>query len=348
MPKPPTVYIFGAGATRGAFSKNRLPPPVDIDFFDIAKQLEGRGTPLLAKRVLKSVWELYGTSNIGLEQYYRDIETRELITSFAKTANQPKNWKRRREELEKLIRRVYVHTTCNLAKRPATPKVSSLHEKILAGLKPGDTILTFNYDTLIEESLPKEKPLWNPLDGYGVTVGGKGFNWHKKYTAEHKCPKNSQILILKLHGSLNWTLYSSNSKIRLKERPYVIRAKHDEKVSVLAPGWNKKVNQNPYKAFWRAARLRLEKCKSMVIIGYSMPETDLLAQALFSEVIRTRAERGFSINELHLIDPNFAVKDRFSKLFMPALGPYGKVFKYTSMREFTDKATIRFKVKKEI
>jgi hypothetical protein len=61
---------------------------------------------------LKDVWQLYGRTNgVGLETYYRDLETRAIIGEFAKTANQAKDWRRRQKELEELIRRVYVHTT---------------------------------------------------------------------------------------------------------------------------------------------------------------------------------------------------------------------------------------------
>jgi len=69
--KFPAVVIFGAGATRGAFLRAKLPPPVDIEFFEIAGQIKGRGTPKVARKVLKSVWELYGkTHGVGLEEYY--------------------------------------------------------------------------------------------------------------------------------------------------------------------------------------------------------------------------------------------------------------------------------------
>jgi len=70
----------------------------------------------------------------------------------------------------------------------------------------------------------------------------------------------------------------------------------------------------------------LEKCKSLVVLGYSLPETDLLAQSLLAEVVRTRAARKKYLKQLHLADPSESVKERFIQLFTPALGPHGKVF----------------------
>jgi hypothetical protein len=72
-------------------------------------------------------------------------------------------------------------------------------------------------------------------------------------------------------------------------------------------------------------------------LGYSLPETDLLAQSLLAEVVRTRAARKTFLKQLHLADHNESVKERFIRLFTPALGPHGKVFKYFDVAEFDSK-----------
>ncbi|MBA7569051.1 hypothetical protein ES708_10788 [subsurface metagenome] len=233
----PLVILFGAGATRGAFADSaNPPPPVDTDFFDTAAGLTGRGTEKLALKVLKSVFELYGRTNgISLEAYYRDLETRELIGRFAKSGNRPKNWRARRRDLEELIRRVLIHTTCDTAKSPIKARKSKLHEIILAQLKVGDTILTFNYDTVIEESFG-EGSLWTPDEGYGAMVHGKTLDWARGWFNDHTNgdERKSKIFLLKLHGSLHWNLYRSKA-VRMKPRPYVLRRGYVEKVSILAP-----------------------------------------------------------------------------------------------------------------
>jgi hypothetical protein len=251
----------------------------------------------LAKKVLADVWKLYGRTNgISLEQYYRDIETRGIIGKFAKTSNQPKNWKNRIRDLEELIRRVMIHTTCNMADT-AMPLKSELHGKILEVVKKGDTLLTFNYDLVIEESF-NDATIWTPNGGYGENVEhGKTHDWCRRWYKDRNPAETnpvSKVALLKLHGSLNWTLYG-NRQVRIKPRPYVVKTKNKTlvygKIAILAPGWKKPIDKNPYKAFWREARLRLEQCNTLVIIGYSLPETDLLAKALFAEVIRTRVAR---------------------------------------------------------
>lgn len=334
----PVVIIFGAGASRGGLADRKIPPPVDKDFFDIANQLAHHGTPKLAKEVLKDVWELYGRTNgVGLEAYYRDLETRGIINEFAKSANQPKNWRKRERDLVELIRRVYVETTVDSTTREHLR--SKIHEGILTELRKKDTIVTFNYDLMIEEAL-RNADIWNPVDGYGIKTSGKTKGWAKGWLNHKKGrEKRSAIKLLKLHGSLNWQ--SKPWGIRLQPRPYLVSTRDGktrfEKISILAPGWKKPIDKNPYRKFWRAARLQLEKCKTLIVLGYSLPETDLLAQSLLAEVARMRAKRKEYLKQLHLADPDKSVKERFVKLFTPALGPHGQIFKYEDIGKFEER-----------
>jgi hypothetical protein len=329
----PAVFLFGAGATRGGLSDRSIRPPVDNDFFDIAQQIKGHGTPRLAKRVLKDVWNLYGRiSGVGLETYYRDIETREKIGTFAKTKNAPKNWKRRKEDLNELIRRVIIQTTCETANAPLRPIESQLHRDLLQSVKDGDTLITFNYDTLIEESFENAN-IWSPVTGYGKNVYGQKLTWARNWLQNRGIlqPVETKIMVLKLHGSINWELYRTK-KVRIKPRPYVVRTRNGrivkDKVSILPPGWNKQIDKNPYRELWHKARLVLEECKSLVIIGYSLPETDLLARALIAEVVRTRIARKQILKQLHIAEPNNYIIQKFVDLFAPTLGFKGHVFKY--------------------
>ena len=342
----PIVVIFGAGATRGGIEntdeKNNVPPPVDKDFFDLANQLIGHQTPRLAGKVLDDVWKLYNrTYNIGLESYYRELETRALIGGFAKTASRPKDWRKRQSDLEELIRRVIVQTTTKNTGAPTVEKKESkAHKNLLKRLKQGDTVITFNYDLVIEESFESAK-LWNPIDGYDMETSGKTMGWTKRWLIEkkYKSGAKSAIKLLKLHGSINWKLIPD--KIKLKPKPYLVTTRNGtprpETISILAPGWNKRIDKNPYKKLWRNARLRLEKCKTLVIVGYSLPETDLLAHALLSEVVRMRAKRKDNLKQLHLADPNEGVKERFIELFTPTLGSRGEIFKYKNIKQFNEK-----------
>ncbi|SRR6266852_4815753 len=333
--KFPAVIIFGAGATRGAFADKKPPPPLDRDFFEIAGQLKGRGTRPIAVKVLKSVWDIYHKiDGIGLEEYYREVETRARISSFAKAKHGPKDWVRRREELQELIRRVFIQTTADMRSKPSRPWPSPIHEAVLKTLKPKCTVITFNYDLVIEESFTNAG-LWNLRDGFGIKVSGVLAEWSKHWYERSDLGskrQKSSVTLLKLHGSLGWRQYP-NRQIKIKDRPYVVRKGRNEKISIIPPGWNKPIDRNPYKELWRSARQSLEGCKSLMIVGYSLPETDLLAKALFAEVIRSRESRRQRLVNLFLVDRSEEVKDKFTEMFRPALGHLGKVFRYRSFEE---------------
>ncbi|MGH9491997.1 MAG: SIR2 family protein [Terriglobales bacterium] len=309
---------------------------MDREFFSVANQLRGHGTPALAKRVLRSVWELYGhVEGVGLEEYYREVETRAEIGQIAKSVGKPKAWSKRRQDLEELIRRVYVETTTTEKDGCRKPLVSVSHQKILDVLQPGSTILTFNYDLLIEESFSSAS-LWNPRTGYGTLLPGSTLDWARIWLKNRKAKKNakSKALLLKLHGSLGWGSYR-NRAVKIKARPYYVRKGKYESVSVLPPGWDKPIGLNPYKQLWRKARLRLQACRSLLIIGYSLPETDLLAKALFAEVVRLRQGALGYLSQLVLVDPDEAVRGKLIRLFTPALGPLCKVLQFDSLQRLT-------------
>jgi hypothetical protein len=331
------VIIFGAGATRGALGSRLPPPPLDRDFFDIAGRVKGHGTPRLASRVAKDVFDLYGhVSGVGLEQYFREIEARAEIGVFAKPRNKPKDWARRQRDLEELIRRVLIQTTTEI-----TDGEKAAYQRIFTRIRPGDTVITFNYDMVIEESIPADFDLWTPADGYGLEASGATLDWARTWREKRSVGKRqkSKFHLLKLHGSLGWTLYKTN-KVRLKPRPYVVSTRNGktrfDKCSILPPGWHKRIDVNPYRQLWRKARLQLETCSSLAIIGYSLPETDLIARALLAEVSRMRAARGNHLKHLHVADPSDTVKDRFVSLFAQALGSKGRVYRYASIEDFSN------------
>ncbi len=235
-----------------------------------------------------------------------------------------------------------IHTTCEENNQHVfSPKHSKPHENILKNIKEGDTLITFNYDMVIEESFDNNCNLWSPLDGYGARVQGKTFDWCRKWFENHSINYNNQssVHLLKLHGSLNWRLLS-NKKISLKARPYLVREKKSEEISILPPGWNKRIDRKPYKDFWKEAKTKLSDCNSLVILGYSLPETDLLAQALFAEVVRwrktlTSKKKGF-LKVLCLAEPKPEIKEKFVNLFTPILSSHSKIYKYETIENFAN------------
>lgn len=347
----PVVFLFGAGATRGAFTDSIIPPPTDTDFFDVANQITGkgsRGTPLLAGKILREVYKLYGkTAGIRLESAYRDIETRASVGQMVRTNNQPKQWGTVKDIFTELIRRVYIHTICE--GEPLKSKTSRIHQDILTLVQPGDTIVTFNYDLLIEESFQTAN-LWNPITGYGVKFGGVKFKGHKGWAQRwlesrgYNGESRSNVKLLKLHGSINW----QRSGKKLNFNPYSAQGANNERepryqpISILAPGWKKDIEKKPYCDFWEIAGRELSQCKTLVILGYSLPETDLIAKSLFAEIVRNRSVKTAKkkLMHLHIADPSVTVREKFVDMFSEVLDANGCVYQYNGIEEFRNRMVL--------
>ena len=345
--KHPAVFVVGAGATRGAYddldeeNKPKIFPPLDADFFEIASKIRTRGTGKNADKVLKDVHHLYGkVYGIGLETYYREIETRGDIVKFAKSQNKPKDWDSRKENLDELIRRVLIQTTCKSSggTKVYSPRESNLLKKMLGTVESGDNIVSFNYDTLLEESMAKETN-WNPRDGYGVRVSGVRGSWCKNWFIKHK-QRNAGFKILKMHGSLNWK-GKSGDRIILKDRPYVVRQNRSgnparEAVLFLPPSYLKAVNKYPYNAIWKQARSSIEHADALVILGYSLPQNDFLVRAFFSEIIRHRHASNRMIRQIVIINPDGGVRENFLELLKPAMNSTTKIHLFGTLKEFSE------------
>ena len=93
--------------------------------------------------------------------------------------------------------RFYIAWTIHLAQSTANAKDRAPYQVFVQRLKPGDIVVTFNYDTLLE----------SVLDESGVNYR------HFFYTDENKSWADtsmesiwgeSEIIILKMHGSIDW------------------------------------------------------------------------------------------------------------------------------------------------
>jgi len=118
-----------------------------------------------------------------------------------------------------------------------------LLDKFIRLIKKGDTVITFNYDIIIEQYLWQNK-LWNPRDGYGI-----GEPYHREDWGRLKS-ESSKVSVIKPHGSINWyspSVFDSNIQILtwnpFSEQPYF----KDIQTSVKVPlSGGRKYQQNNF------------------------------------------------------------------------------------------------------
>ena len=155
----------------------------------------------------------------------------------------------------------------------------------------GDTVLTFNYDTLAEHSL-LELGKWTPADGYGFPVPASNV----RSAVGATCPDRSLVKTLKLHGSVGW--YEKGGRIKCK--PWVLsemgmlgdklgeRPSGDPTDLLLAPSFVKLIQNRQMASVWSAAARALRTAEQVIVIGYSLPKADAAARALLASSLGRR------------------------------------------------------------
>lgn len=178
-------------------------------------------------------------------------------------------------------------------------------------------VLTLNYDTIVETILASTCdvhyfdffpiPLANPQsrDGVGVLGGGE------KPTAT----------IYKLHGSVNW-YYSGNEsfygenifigpRITSPGSENMLKYLFDKVPLIVPPTLEKSTffKNETIKSLWRQAGIALGRVERLFVVGYSLPESDLLMRYFLRENLANE-----KLKQVIVIDPNAAIADRFKSV----------------------------------
>lgn len=285
----PAVVVLGAGATRGASYVADLPgalPPLDGDFFTQVQRLSSAKPRRLVSDLVKDTVGIFGSNfRLTMEGFLTHIEYLSNVFEEYKLRGRP------RDNPYPLMREHFLQVLAALLDESiGREPFCSFHSALVDNLSPTDTILSFNYDWLIDETLRRTAPSkWNPRHGYGVaaySLGPKGAgtkywacvdpsSWKKQYPT-------SSITLLKLHGSMNWFPVSADDedpRIQLRQRWW--HQKGNLSFEIAPPEWNKPLRSGIYRKLWPKARAALKDVKVLLFIGYSLPSTDLPAQALF-------------------------------------------------------------------
>jgi hypothetical protein len=163
-------------------------------------------------------------------------------------------------------------------------------------IQPEDTVITFNYDCLVERVL-RQKGIWTIADGYGVTR-------ELRRSDEPVHVDRSQCRVFKMHGSAGWVsshpafVDPSFFFIQLDDLTFIgylgcediaFQKVVGERPMQL-PTYIKDLNVHPLPIIWRQAADALRKAEKVSFIGYSLPDSDSAAWMLFLSTM-TSAQR---------------------------------------------------------
>jgi NAD-dependent SIR2 family protein deacetylase len=359
------VFILGAGASKEAGA------PLMREFLDVADVVreQQRGTQLreefdLVFRAIAELDPVFAKSTIDVSNIESIFAAFEMADLFGRLGNLKEAEVHR---LTSAIKSVIVATLEarlvfpieNGAIQP--PRPYDAFAKFVQGISCLDpshpdiepstvTVMTFNYELAVDygfyfNRMPVSYCL-SPNDG----IGG--------------------VSLLKLHGSLNWARCRDCNVIRATQLQDLLKARqwidsfggpgevrlplslHLQKCSscgasstpeplIIPPTWNKTQHYAEIKSVWAVAARHLSEAETIVVIGYSLPETDHFFHYLYAlgTVGATRLKRFLIVNT----DPT--VTERFARLLGPVARdrvkafpmPFSSGIDYLRASEFTRK-----------
>ena len=220
-----------------------------------------------------------------------------------------------------------------------TQKIIPLYQAIASVLSNGlnanglvekptkNTIITFNYDTLLEESLESISAPYN----LGITSENIDIDSDSPHL--NRGQPLSELSILKLHGSSNWAVsfnthtdshqrndktYPSIKIYRNATELFTDQAHEYDQMILEPPTWNKGSNAPILQQLWDKSIEALSTATTIFIIGYSMPESDMH----FKYLMAFGLSNNISLEKVIIINPAFGqeidsgpLKARVFKIF---------------------------------
>lgn len=321
--------ILGAGASRGAscFENLWASAPLDTDFFEQVERLRNTSDGKSLGKLVEFARKEFGTDLPRMELFFTQVESLSAFHDSLKIDRGPR---------VRQYEQVLAHFTSDLATvfrclRSLSGNADlrcDYHDCLAGSLRAGDTVLSFNYDSIIDESLKAMcGKSWDASKGYGVDVSKGDDRWHD-HSGRGKKAKHS-IKLLKLHGSLNWDRSNANNAVELRDDPYADVDRFDREV--VPPVWNKGIGEDGiYPNVWKQARSSLREGPILVLIGYSIPDTDLLSQSLLRVATSEGNKR---LSHLVIVNPDSAARAKTKQVLRQALTEKSIVIEFSYLSE---------------
>jgi hypothetical protein len=252
--------------------------------------------------------------------------------------SQPQSWLAERHNLENraLFLQIsdYIAREIQKGEKEATnsPPPDWLKELIRRWTSSHATIISFNYDTLVERAVAHTQPDIRPDEYYPIPITRGESRFGSLVTVP---PGSSTLWLTKLHGSVNWwysgsshaageTIYRTEVTWGSRYDTYDQMGVRD-KVPLIVPPISDKssyFNHESIRGMWRFAANALQKATRVFIVGYSLPESDLAIRFFLRVNASTMSAqlRVVDINQVTARRISSALKDRYS-IVDPIIGP---------------------------
>jgi len=312
------LFVFGAGAsfcaTQGRKIENQA--PLDKDFCARIENVKVQKPAWVnrSRDTIVSAWKDHiPFKDYGLEQaIIRHLGHTEFRQAIHKRARQSAL-----SDVDYLnnIAHLICHTL-RRAKENSKAPYRELFTNNFASDDPTNRVITFNYDDLLDRHFlshyPSQQVYFDRFDIGPLSA-----------TRKHKFP---DPLLIKLHGSVNWRCSKADlaaivdgashstdeyaiDEIRFSEKG-TPSPDEDSSPLIIPPLPTKPITRLRLFCFlWTKAYEYLHEANDLVICGYSLPETDRLAQSMFANFSNNK------LGSVTIIDCNPAILSKWRGLF---------------------------------
>jgi len=171
-----------------------------------------------------------------------------------------------------------------------------------------DAIITFNYDTLVEDGLSRLKIPFS----YGFEKNLPDFDASARCVpaAASIADSAAAIHVLKPHGSINWALVPSNKRLTIFGAYEDVR-KQGLNPLLVPPTWRKDPTVE-LSDVWDDAVSAVRSATRIIIVGYSIPPTDLHFKYLIAAGLRDNN----SLRKVFFVNPQaHGLRERLAGIF---------------------------------
>jgi hypothetical protein len=301
----PIALLLGAGASRGVSyaHEGAYPSPLNVDFFDLLRRLKPRESDAAAKDfVLSRLAELPQNCRRSMERTFYTLHLRAYL------ARKLSGRDGEDRSAEERVVASFARCVQALLRKAHGKKTCLYHVKLLEKLANKDSVVSFNYDLVVERTFKKIVERREQRFGKWIYALGDG------------PPTFDLPSVLKLHGSSNWRVSHHEFLVLTKDwndlrvaPGYLGHKGHGTTFPIFLPFWDKRIEESPWLQLWQTAFARLRASGSLIVWGYSLPTTDVKAQQLFELAFAKRRFR------LCVIDPSSVTRERWRELFPDAL-----------------------------
>ncbi|MFZ5644279.1 MAG: hypothetical protein ACOY46_11875 [Bacillota bacterium] len=336
-----TVYILGAGAS-ASYDKSYsgMQCPSAKNFFTVACRVIHSDPGENFQKYCDIIKFLEEYFNLPLQRLEdAGIDMQDVLTfldlelEYSDSISEIELLRKAKREFMELL----TATFSRVLKGPPCP----YHSALASFLHPGDTVISFNYDLLMDTALCTSA-LWNPRTGYG-------FRAQAEENAVGIDPDRSQVLLLKPHGSFNWVTCRACARVYVMSPSmfddpdnweYSTSVEfepesHDLERLIIPPSVKKNVHGKIMQQIWTKAHDALKKALQIVIIGYSLPAADFMAKRLLYRSL----SHNINLNKLEVVDRNndglsSPLVKKYSNMLYNSKKPVKLVCEKKSLREY--------------